>query len=272
MNPVTFVAQEGVKLSVGATKSMDCPFCEGGDHHDKGTFSITRDSSHLLLYICHRAKCGARGRLVNARGANSGEVTQQKKFIPNPYKGTVQELSIDELALISDMWCVDLEDVYHAGWGLAGEDGLLPLIMPVISPTGVIRGHVLRVQKEDGTKTVRSFKVCDEPWLAWYVHNSNDIVVVEDQISALRASEFCTSVALLGAEISQDKFEEIVRVAGNKTIWLALDKDAVRKGFELLKRYRLYFPNLNLLFIQKDIKSMTTSQLQSYGGPFRGAI
>lgn len=270
MTPFSFVTQEGVKLDVGATKNVDCCFCEGGDRHDRNTLSITRDSTYLLLYICHRVKCGARGRLMSSRG-DAPEPSAQKKFIPNPYKRPVQELSIDELAIISDLWYVDLEDVYDAGWAVAGqEDGLLPLLIPVISPTGVIRGHVLRIQNKDGTKTVRSFKTADEPWLAWYVQNSDHIVVVEDQISALRAAEFCTSVALLGTEMSQEKFEEIVRVAGNKTIWLALDKDALKKGFELLKRYRLYFPNLNLLFIQKDIKNLTTSQLQSYGGPFRG--
>lgn len=270
MKPVTVVAEEGLKLSVGATKNVDCPFCEGGDHNDRNTLSITRDSAHLLLYICHRVKCGARGRLVS-NGRAVSETSAQKKFIPNPYKGAVRELTLEEYTLVSDLWHVDVEDVYNAGWGIAAnEDGALPLLLPVISPTGVIRGHVLRIQKEDGTKTVRSHKTADEPWLAWYVQNSNHIVVVEDQISALRAAEFCTSVALLGTEMSQDKFEEIVRFAGNKSIWLAVDKDAVRKGFELLKRYRLYFPNLNMLFIQKDIKNMSVSQLQSYGGPFRG--
>jgi hypothetical protein len=267
--PRDIVKAEGFALAVGSTKNIDCVFCEGGDHHDRDTLSVTRDSNGLVLYICHRAKCGVRGRILTLGGGYSTATTGQKKFIPNPYKGMVREFTIEELSLMSDLWRVDLEDVHHAGWGVAAQEGeYLPLIMPVISPAGVCRGHVLRVQNPNGTKTVRSFKILDEPWIAWYFNSSPEVVVVEDQISALRASEFCNAVALLGAEMSQEKFEEIVGLSGARRVWFALDKDALRKGMELLKRYRLYFPNINLLILPKDIKNMSTTEMLSLGGPF----
>lgn len=270
MTPREVLKHEGFSIAVGTTRNIDCVFCEGGERADRNTLSVTRDSDHLVLYVCHRAKCGVRGRILLGGGGYQ-TTSPQRKFIPSPYKGTVQELTIDDMSYISDKWAVDLEDVFNAGWAVAAqEDVFLPLVMPVISPVGVIRGHVLRLQNKDETKTVKSYKVADEPWCAWYVQNSDDIVVVEDQISALRAAEFCTSVALLGVEMSQEKFEEIVRVAGTRKVWIALDRDAIRKGFDLLKRYRLYFPNLNLLFIQKDIKNMSTAELLNLGGPFRG--
>lgn len=248
---------------------MDCVFCEGGNHNDRNTLSVTRDSAGLVLYTCHRAKCGVRGRILTLGAGYSTATTGQKKFIPNPYKGMVREFTIEELALMSDLWRVDLEDVYHAGWGLAAQEGnYLPLIMPVISPTGVCRGHVLRIQNADGTKTVRSFKVLDEPWLSWYVTKSPEVVVVEDQISALRASEFCTAVSLNGVGMSQEKFEEIVGLSGARRVWFGLDRDALKEGLDLLMRYRLYFPNINLLILPKDIKNMSTSELLNLGGPF----
>lgn len=272
MTPIALVTQEGLRLEQGATKTFEyCPFCKGGDHGDRGTFGVTRDSRHLLLYKCHRVKCRASGRVIVSPSHDTVEVPKAK-FAPRPYKGVAQELSIDDLQKVSDLWRVDLEDVYNAGWALAPQErGWLPLLFPVISPTGVVRGHVLRIQNEDGTKTVRGFKIVDEPWQSWYVNKSDHIVVVEDQISALRAAEFCTSVALLGTEMSPDKFEEIVRFAGNRKIWFALDRDAAKEGFNLLKRYRLYFPNLSLLLIRKDIKNMSSSELLSYGGPFSGS-
>lgn len=269
MTPRDAVKQEGFSLQIGATKNMDCVFCEGGDHNDRNTLSVTRDSQGLVLYTCHRAKCGVRGRVLTLGAGFSTATTGQKTFIPKPYKGPVRELTIEELSVMSDLWRVDLEDAYHSGWGCAlNEGGYLPLLMPVMAPTGALRGHVLRVQNEDGSKTVRSFKILDEPWLAWYVTKSTDIVVVEDQISALRASEFCTAVALLGTEMSQEKFEEVVGLSGVRRVWFALDRDALKDGLDLLRRYRLYFPNINILILPKDIKNMSTSEMISLGGPF----
>jgi hypothetical protein len=157
------------------------------------------------------------------------------------------------------------------GWALAyQETGFLPLLMPVISPKGALRGHVLRVQKESGAKEVKSYKIVDEPWQCWYYHHDTDVVVVEDQISALKASSYCTAVALLGTELSQAKFEEILRVSKGRRIWLALDKDATKKGFEYLKRYRIFTDKLFLLMLNKDIKNMSDKELMDLGGPFSG--
>jgi hypothetical protein len=272
MEPRDQVRLEGFKLGVGESFSPDfCYFCKGGDNRDKRSLGITRDSKLVVLYNCSRAKCGVRGRILSGGGGDSTVVARPVQFTPNIYKGLVREPSIEELALLYDLWKVDLEDVYNAGWVVAAQEGgHLPLIMPVISPTGVIRGHVLRVQHEDGSKTVRGFKAVDEPWLCWYVNNSDDIVVVEDQISALRAAEFCTSVSLLGAALAEEKFEEVLRVAGDKKrVWIALDRDALKKGLEFLKRYQLYCPNLKLLVLTKDIKNMSTTEMISLGGPFR---
>lgn len=37
-----------------------CPFCNGGDHHDKGTFALNIDTG---LYNCKRSNCGEQGTL-----------------------------------------------------------------------------------------------------------------------------------------------------------------------------------------------------------------
>ena len=54
---------------VGASARQDgremkfafCPFCNGGKHKDKNTFSINIDSG---AFICHRASCGEKGSFV----------------------------------------------------------------------------------------------------------------------------------------------------------------------------------------------------------------
>jgi hypothetical protein len=268
MTPRDVIKQEGQSLGIGDTKNIDCPFCEGGDHDDRNTCRVYRDSTVVVFYRCYRSKCGSRGR-INSNG--SGPAVAPVAFRPNPYPKKVKELGLEEIGVISDKWGLDVVDLYSAKWYLAFEEGAcwLPLLIPVYSPNGGLRGHVLRLQYENGTKDIKSYKIADEPSLAWYPSASNDLVVVEDQISAKKAADYCSSVAILGTEISPEKFEEILRVAGKRKIWLALDRDAVKKGFDYLRRYRLYCDNLYLLMLPKDIKNMTHSELIALGGPFK---
>lgn len=269
MTPRDQVKQEGFSLGIGETRSLDCPFCEGGDHNDKRSLSITRASRNHVLYRCFRAKCPARGSVYGDGSGYSGG--PNKTFKPNPYGKKVKELEIAELAVLNDLWNLDIEGVYGSKWYLAvDERGTLPLLIPVYSPTRSLRGHVLRLQYESGQKEIKSYKVADEPWMDWSAPSKGDVVVVEDQISRQRAAEFGVhSVAVLGTEITPEKFEEIIRVAGRKNIWLALDRDAVKKGFDYLKRYRLYCDNLYLLLLPKDIKNMSDDEILRLGGPFK---
>jgi hypothetical protein len=269
MTPRDIVKQEGFSLGIGDTRSLDCPFCEGGDHNDKRTLSVTRATRGHVLWRCFRAKCGSRGSVHgDGSGYDTGHVS---KFKPNPYLKKVKELELKELGYINDLWGLDIEGVYAAKWYLGVDERAdFPLLIPVYSPTGGLRGHVLRLQYESGKKEIKSYKVADEPWMDWSRPAKGDVVVVEDQISRQRASEFGVhSVAVLGTEITPDKFEEIIRVAGKKNIWLALDRDAVRKGFDYLKRYRLYCNNLYLLLLPKDIKNMNDDEVLKLGGPFK---
>jgi hypothetical protein len=268
MSPRDIIKQDGFAIGIGESKNVDCPFCEGGDNNDRNTCRIYRDSTVVVFYRCYRAKCGSRGR-VNSNGSGHSEQSA-RAFKPNPYPKKVKELSLEEMAVISDKWQIDIVDIASAHWYLALEErAWLPLLMPVYSPKGGLRGHILRLQQEDGSKTFQSFKLVDETWMAWYPSASGDIVVVEDQISAKKAAEYCGAVAVLGTEISPEKFEEILNVARGRRIWIALDRDAVKKGFDYLRRYRLYCDNLYLLLLPKDIKNMTHSELVKLGGPFK---
>jgi hypothetical protein len=270
MQPKDEIAKEGFALEIGRTISMLCPFCEGGGSKEI-SLSVTRDSKYLLLYKCHRAKCGKPGAITCFGAGIDAVEVPVRKFTPNMYNLPVEALEIQDLEFITEKWKLDIEDILSVGWAKASkEHGFLPLILPVFSPTGACRGHVLRIQPESdaGKKEVRSYKILDEPWCCWYRSLDHHIVVVEDQISALRASEFCTSVALLGVNASEEKMEEIFRQARGRSIWLAFDKDATGEAFKYLKRYRAYCPNLNVLMLPKDIKNMTTKEIKRLGGPF----
>jgi hypothetical protein len=255
---IRFIGQE---LAIGATDNRTlCVYCDGGTSHER-SFAITRQDRYTVAYKCHRASCGREGYVHLSSGAGE-EVQKTKVFTPNPYKGTTVALEYDDLAYLDETYDLDLEYVIKAGWARADEPGF-SLALPVISPIGTLRGLIVRRKLEDGRKYVHSYKIVDEPWLCWYRTSFRDVVVVEDQISALKVAKYATSVALLGTHLSQEKIDEIRNVAKTGKIWLALDKDASNRTFEYLKQYRLYCNgNLNGLMLSKDIKDMSYPEIR----------
>jgi hypothetical protein len=252
----------GKSLQVGETDNRTlCYFCDGGESKDK-SFAVTRINSLTVKYKCHRAKCSKAGT-VHLNG--SGEEIQSvvKKFEPTPYNGQVMPLEYSDMDYLDGKYGLDLNKVIQAGWMKAPSPNPgFGLFLPVWGPTGALRGSIVR-RETDGKKEVRTYKILDEPWLCWYRTSFAQIVLVEDQISALKAASFATSVALLGAELTFEKMDEILAHAKGP-IWLALDKDAHKKTFEYLKRYREYCNgNFNARLLSKDVKNMTYKEIGS---------
>lgn len=261
----------GKSLSIGSTDNKElCFYCFGGESKER-SFAVTRQDKSTVAYICHRAKCGRAG-FVYLDGGAGEEITTTRVFSPNPYKGQTIALEYEDLTWLDNKYGLDLEYVIKAGWARAVESGFA-LAMPVLSALGGLRGLIVRRILEDGRKYINSYKLVDEPWLCWYRTAIRDVVVVEDQISALKAARFATSVALLGASLSYSKLDEIKQVAGAGKIWLALDKDASVNTLDYLKRYRTYCGgNLNGLMLSKDIKDMSYSEISKLGEPFSREI
>lgn len=243
-------------MEVGLTDRLVCYFCNGGGTKEV-SLAVTRVDSLNVKYICHRSSCGKRGSiLVSGQGGEEHTQVATKKFVPNPYTGIVEDLQLEDLEYLDKKYEIDLNTVIQAGWMKAKGPGF-GLLMPVFGPTGAFRGAMLRREFSDGKpKQVASYKQLDEPWICWYRTSHSQIVLVEDQISALKAAKFSTSVALLGTGLTTEKMDEILSVAKGK-IWLALDRDAHRDTFDYLKRYRSYCNgNFQAYLLSKDIKNM----------------
>jgi hypothetical protein len=270
LSPRDKIRLVGQELAIGFTDGKTlCVYCEGGDTHER-SFAITRQDRLTVAYKCHRAKCG-KGGFVYLDGGAGEEITSIRQFTPNPYKGQTVSLEYEDLAYLDEKYDLDLEYVVKAGWQRAVEPGF-SLAMPVISPLGTLRGLVVKRKLEDGRKYVNSYKIVDEPWICWYRTSFRDVVVVEDQVSALKAARFATSVALLGTELSATKLDEIKQVAKTGKIWLGLDRDAANRTIDYLKRYRLYCGgNLNGLMLSKDIKDMSYQEIRKLE-PFSHAV
>lgn len=268
MTPREELLFEGRMITQGRTVPLLCPWCVGGGSKEI-SLRLTRLSPGTLSYKCHRAKCGKQG-YINFDGSGGDTQQLEYKFTPKPYPGRTFQLELDDMTRLDEKYGINLEMVHNAGW-LAGEAQapVVTYVFPIFSPTGLLRGHQSRTEYPNDTKAVRSWKLIDEPWLSWYRTAGRDIVVVEDQISALKACSFTTSVSLLGSSLSQEKIEEILSVSKGGKIWLAYDKDASTKTFAAIKEYRTMCDgNLNGLMLSKDIKNMTYKEIRALGGPF----
>lgn len=98
---------------------------------------------------------------------------------------------------------------------------------------------------------------------AWYapMANKRKLIVVEDQLSALRASEYMTSVALLGTHVT-DTIKDSIKAGKFDVVYLALDPDAFTKSIKLARELREDIP-VQVLRLPKDIKDMTHEEVGS---------
>ena len=90
--------------------------------------------------------------------------------------------------------------------------------------------------------------------------------MVEDQISACKiASLGHAAVALLGTQLSPTKAGEIAQVCAARGLMpvLALDPDATRTAFELLRRYQHVLPGLKVWPMSADPKDRPLDKLRA---------
>lgn len=272
MNENEQIVSLAVTLSRGESLSgQSCPYCNGGRSADR-SLSISLTSGGAILYMCHRASCKAKG-IIGPRGtggihSSGGGVS----FNPKRYSGKVGPLFLEDFEFLDGRYGLSVDLITSSGWmrmvDFPNTELPPPLIMPIISPNGMFRGVCTRRTDAEGKKQVRVFKEVDEPLLCWYRHVNPKVIVVEDQISALKASNYCTAVALMGTNLDYNKVEEIAEVANGAPVWIALDRDATAKAFDYFKLYRAWIPELSLLMLTKDIKDMRDDEILNLKGPF----
>lgn len=93
--------------------------------------------------------------------------------------------------------------------------------------------------------------------LAWYrgKRASKDVVVVEDQTSALKLSQDTHAAALLGTYLSESKAEEI-RDQKYRYVYLCLDADATNQAITQALKLNHILPNIRVVALKQDIKDM----------------
>lgn len=239
-----------------------CPVCSGGGSGDR-SLSVTRKGS-LILYLCHRASCGASGAVAtygSPRGSSSGPRPKRVYVTkPDPLPPEVREL------LQAKYYLTDLELARgELGWTTYySPAGKGRVYAPLFTPQGKVRGYNCRdVYKEQTPKDLIFLFREDDCKLAWYLHSRQaPLVLVEDRLSALRLSSYVNAASLNGTDIGDAMVDEIRRTALGP-IYLCLDKDATMKAVKQVIKLKGVLP-MKSLPLSMDIKDMPREELSEW--------
>lgn len=232
-----------------------CPFCKGGTTGEH-TLSVSRRDG-VLYWNCHRSSCPFRGASSRAgRGQTATQTVQTRGAVGRMLVRESEPIPAELREYIRDRY--GITGRHAALYGLGWIEDRLSL------PVQDLQGNVVGVNLRSLTGATPKAKLHTEDGaIAWYVnHTSPDVIIVEDQLSAIRASDFLTSVALLGTNLNEERAYEIKSgCSGN--CYLALDADAWNKAVQYAIKFRSLL-GLRLLKLDKDIKDMTNEELASF--------
>jgi hypothetical protein len=257
------IKQFAFELGVGdGVSSLVCPFCDGGPHREK-SFAVKRFPD-VLFYQCFRATCVEKGIIPTSLCEFT--IRRKPKKIME-YYGTSSPLTDEDKAYIEDLWGILPEELSSQGFTKDDDSG--DLVMPLFTIEGYDAGCILRRMDGRKPKTL-TFWQQDVPTIHFPRRASltRSVVLVEDIPSAIRASKYLSSAALLGTHMSEDVV--VLLKKHFDTVYLALDNDALKKAFLLLDKYKLSFGNFFVLPLSNDIKNMKEEAVQELLGGLIG--
>ncbi len=240
-----------------------CPSCDGGQSGDKDLSVSMKDGA--LLFFCHRASCQFQGR-IPMRGVIGGPVTKKQR--PYPLIRS-QLLDAATAKLLRAKYGVTSDALEFAGLRWTGDGDSIyskRVAFPIYDPNHRERGlnyrsYVVNVSP----KALVEMKSEEETKACWYKmkRKSPTLVVVEDQMSALKLAPHTHTLALLGTHISDAVLEEIV--AGDyMAVYITLDPDATYEAIKLQLKFRNKIKGLLVATCPRDPKDLTEEELNAY--------
>jgi hypothetical protein len=244
-----------------------CPFCKA-EHED--SFSIRRINGGLLFH-CFRASCSKNGfvgslppKTVPGRG-RTGEDTRKGANKLHPFQGKLQGLTpeIFEQGLQSSGVVLSR----FASQGVRYCPELQRLYFPIFNERGVQIAELFRaINNRIKPKNLKVRLVENVPLIYFPLHQKVEkvLVLTEDQISAIKASEIVPTAALLGTNLNEDGLR-LFHKLGLEEIILMLDGD--KAGYiatvELADKLKPFF-TVRQIFLKKgfDPKDLSYDELR----------
>lgn len=236
-------------IATGETRII-CPTCNGGRSRESSlSIRPIEGGLGLLKLSCWRATCSWFCTVVD-----KGTVIERRTLKPGTvYDGGMYPLCMLEVELGNDYGLhMDLADAH--GWRT--DATRKTLIMPIVDRYGGTIGHFTRTF--DTPKRCFTYKATARPWLDyWFVDKDAPMVIVEDCLSACRlASVGINAVSLLGTTMAPAQAKDIDESAEERTLYLALDRDAFEKSLQLQKRYAHVLGLGGVTCLTEDIKNI----------------
>lgn len=253
-------------LGEGETSSgLLCPACKGGASEEKSLNVSRRDG--VLLWFCHRASCGFSGRSgAAAAGSGEGRGSKEKR---KPYYIRTTPLGEEVTRLLAERYRITSKDLELAGFEWTGEGvGVYArrVHMPIFGPDSRKRGANLRSYEGKQPRALIQMYSDEEVPQCWYKwkRKSKVLLLVEDQVSAVRAAKDFHVVALLGTTLSNAKVQEIVLNHEYEHVLICLDQDATYTAIRTQLRLRNTIKGLLMKGLGKDIKDFDDEEYAKF--------
>lgn len=172
-----------------------CPRCGGGRDKERSLSVGTKEGA--MVWLCHRASCGYKGRGSTAKVETRLAPVKQKHI------------------------------TYITGYNK----------QPIYDNDGDCRGYVFRASHKGVVpKTINDLEEGWALHFPKRIKREAPVLLVEDRASAQKMSPYFPTVALLGTTITQEKINYLLK-CGAKYGIIALDEDASAKAIALKRRW-----------------------------------
>lgn len=259
MNVQDQITLEFSDLPDGFTAAGElCPVCRGGATKER-TLSVTRREGRLY-WKCHRASCAFAGS--DAVGFVSNHIKTQavqcRGVVGREYARHAGPVSQAFREYLREKYCITERHISR--FGIGWDEDTDRLVLPVQDAQSNLLGVNLRSLSNQQPKSKLHV---ESGALSWYINRTTPgVIIVEDQFSAIRASDYLSSVALLGTHFNEDNAYYIKKHARGP-VYLALDADAWNQAVRLVVQHRGILP-MRLVKLPKDLKDMGDEELNSF--------
>lgn len=246
-----------------------CPFCEGGRSRER-TFSVKRIHDGIL-HNCFRASCTAGRGFVPTAGVLRAPAPMRENKPDRSYYGTYRGIEASDREYFLERFDLDVD--INSGIGVNDENHY---VMEIRRPDLLARGYAVRrggwtgtpitprSVRTDGPKTKIFMNDSTQVPMSWthFPETGNVVVLVEDTISALKASQAgYVGVALLGTHLEANKVREIAMQKPSEVL-IALDNDATAIALGMARTWGLAFGATRVVILEHDLKDISREEVE----------